>query len=244
LTINKWNKSPKFLGVRYGESAERDERLNEEAKILSCTATGECGPDFEYNRAISKPNLLTYGPIKQWKACAIWDWLTIYAPKYGFDNSELVNHYNMHSWLHDREHAIENGMDESQSLRYGCWYCPMVYNDKTAAHLAKENPKVAEMMEFADKYLRRGGYSWKKNNREILYKFDGTSVSGTLDISFCEQIMDWFNTFESKWGESLLLPWQKMMIESILEWRRSGGTIQDANRLRRMPLEEWGLAIE
>ena len=243
LRMNKWNKSPKFLGVRYGESAERDERLKEEDKILSCTATGECGPDYDYNRM--GKTLPKFAPIKQWKACAVWDWLTIYSSEYSFDNQELINHYDMNGWMHDRDQAIEHGMDESQNLRYGCWYCPMVYNDKTAEHLSKKDPMVGEMMTFANDYLRRGGKAWKSMNRQRLTKMDGEEVQGVLDIDFSWEMYNWMLDFEKRWNQPLLNQWQKGMIEAALEWRTQGGTWQNdftspfKTTAKNQTLEQW-----
>lgn len=227
LTMNKWNRKPQLLGVRYGESETRDEQLKQgdEQQILSCTATGECGPDFLYFK-IGK-TIPKFAPIKQWRACAVWDWLTIYAPEYGFDNSELINHYNMNSWLHEREDAHKNGIDESQGLRYGCWFCPLVYNDRTAKWLSESNPMVSEMMTFTDEYLRPGGKTRKVANRNILSKMDGTTSNAMLSLEICQEMYDWMLDFETRWDHPLLTKWQKQMIEAVMGWRAFGGTIQE-----------------
>jgi len=245
LRMNGWNKKPQLIGVRYGESSIRDESLkkSDEERILTCTATGECGPDYLYQRM--GKTIPKFAPIKQWKACAVWDWLTIYAHQYGFDNQELIDHYNMNSWLHEREEAHEKGIDEAQGLRYGCWFCPLVYNDKTAAHLAKSNQMVAEMMQFADEYVRRGGLMWKKKNREMMHRLDGTSTDGLMHPDFSEEVLQWFEDFEKRWNYPLLNNWQKSMIRGALEWRREGGTIQmsEIDWHTGNPSDDFGITI-
>jgi DNA sulfur modification protein DndC len=98
-----WDNAPILLGVRRGESDRRD-------AILSCTLGGECGPDYQYLRLIRRASSAqkAVAPIKAWGTCAVWDWLVLKAPEYGFDNSELADLY---------------GPDGS--LRYGCWCCPL-----------------------------------------------------------------------------------------------------------------------
>lgn len=92
-----WFGSPVLIGVRYGESERRD-------KILSCSVGGECGPDVILRHDASVPKVQ---PIVEWAQCAVWDFLTLIAPGYGFNPKGLQDHY---------------GPDGD--LRYGCWSCP------------------------------------------------------------------------------------------------------------------------
>lgn len=190
-----WGKAPLFLGVRRGESNRRDE-------ILPCTLGGECGPDYLYlklkNHASSAQRAMA--PIVNWSQCAVWDFLNIVAPHYGFDNSALTSAYG------------------DGSLRYGCWSCPLIHCDRTAEYLSQDDPKIKELMGFADTVLRQGGAAWFPENRELI-RINGNLQDGRLSLEFCQRLYRWMLDFEEKWNYPLLNSWQKGMIQALWEWR-------------------------
>jgi DNA sulfur modification protein DndC len=183
---------PVLLGVRYGESDRRD-------KILSCSVGGECGPDVMLHRDRKVPKVQ---PIVKWSQCAVWDFLTLIALSYGFEPQGLIDHY---------------GPDGS--LRYGCWSCPLIYDDKTGRYLAKFNPPLAELVRFANQQFRSGGAAWKVQNRELFKKSDALK-DGRLSLSYCKRLFDWMVDFEHRYGQQLLEPWQKLLIQGLWEYRR------------------------
>lgn len=193
--------APVFLGVRYGESGRRDETLQKEAKlqILSCTLGGECGPDYMYNK-LKQPKVQ---PIEKWRQCAVWDFLTLIAPSYGFDNQGLVDHY---------------GPDGS--LRYGCWSCPLIYNDRTAKWLSTHNPILYELVTWTDANLRRGGAAWEPKNRELFQASENNDVKdGRLAPHYCKRLYDELLEIGYRHGIELLTQWQRMAIKAEWEWR-------------------------
>ena len=101
-----------FTGVRQGESAARDSRLT-----TACSKDGaECGQGyFQQNPPDAVDD--TLAPIMHWRVCHVWDWLTFFAPQYGFSTSVVAEIY---------------GGDEAQetNARTGCVGCNLVSEDK------------------------------------------------------------------------------------------------------------------
>lgn len=104
----------KFLmltGVRLGESAARDQRI-----ALSCSRDGaECGQGWFQERT---PGSVadTLAPLLHWRVCHVWDWLTLFAPGYGFPTSMVAEVY---------------GGDEAEEVnaRTGCVGCNLTSKD-------------------------------------------------------------------------------------------------------------------
>lgn len=89
-----------ITGRHFGESATRDERLNN-----SCSS-GECGVDKIQN---------SYDPIKNFRDCDVWD-LIFYA-------DGTVLHEGVFNAL---KSTYEGNTSEKGSLRMGCFMCPVI----------------------------------------------------------------------------------------------------------------------
>lgn len=200
-----WGTAPKLLGVRYGESERRD-------RVLSCTLGGECGPDSLYNRLLrskKETRETLVQPIINWRQCAVWDFLTLIAPGYGFDNDSLVKHY---------------GPDGS--LRYGCWSCPLIFDDRTAEYLKEKNPVLFELIIWVNENLRRGGEAWQPYNRELFDLGEAGIKDGLLAMHYCRRLYAELLEMGVRFGVELLNQWQRAMIKSIWDWRESLPKIQ------------------
>ncbi|MBA2391169.1 MAG: phosphoadenosine phosphosulfate reductase family protein [Ktedonobacteraceae bacterium] len=106
-----------LTGVREGESAMRDKRLT-----IACSKDGaECGQGYFQ---LNPPDAVddTLAPILHWRVCHVWDWLTFFAPQYGFRTSIVAEIY---------------GGDEAQetNARTGCVGCNLVSEDKMLVRL-------------------------------------------------------------------------------------------------------------
>lgn len=104
----------KFLmltGVRLGESAARDQRI-----ALSCSKDGsECGQGwFQIQTPASVADVLA--PLLHWRVCHVWDWLTFFAPQYGFSTQMVAEAY---------------GGNEAEEInaRTGCVGCNLASKD-------------------------------------------------------------------------------------------------------------------
>lgn len=186
-----WNDATRLIGSRFKESERRD-------KILSCTVGGECGPDYAVFRDKNTPKVL---PIARWRQCAVWDFLNLIATSEGFDITGLTYHY---------------GPDGN--LRYGCWSCPLVYNDPTGQYLAQHNPAYAELVEWTNSHFRRGGLAFNSSNREMFEK-DGDVKDGRLSLAYCRSLYHWILSWEIKHGIKLLESWQTKAILAEWEYR-------------------------
>lgn len=198
--------APVFLGVRYGESARRDETMTrEEAKaerrklkpeILSCTVGGECGPDFMFHSRIENK----VSPIDRWRQCAVWDFLNFIAPvELDVNNDGLAEHY---------------GPD--LDLRYGCWSCPLIFNDKTAEYMKHSTPILYDLIIWTNAHLRRGGSAWRSENREEFLREDGR-----LSMRWCKDRYEDLLRIGANYGIELLSLQQKAMIKAIWLYREA-----------------------
>lgn len=111
-----------LTGVRLGESAIRDQRIN-----VSCSKDGaECGQGW-YQEGLKNDLCSTLAPILHWRVCNVWDWLKVFAPmeKYGKWNTSIL--------------ADAYGGDEAEELnaRTGCIGCPLASKDKALDEIIK-----------------------------------------------------------------------------------------------------------
>lgn len=101
-----------LTGVRLGESQVRDARIS-----LSCSTDGECGQGWFHK---DRPGIsMALAPLVHWRLCHVEDWLSLFAPSYGFDTSVLCQMYGL-----GRED------DQETAMRTGCAGCMLVYRDR------------------------------------------------------------------------------------------------------------------
>jgi len=160
--ITEKNKKILMLtGVRLGESAVRDQRIN-----VSCSKDGgECGQGW-YQTGLQNDLCSTLAPILHWRVCNVWDWLKYFAPlpQYGGWNTTLV--------------ADAYGGDEAEEInaRTGCLGCPLVDKDKSLDTVLKneywEYLRPLKKLKLIYREMRRPKYRLRKNGDE--YRKDGT----------------------------------------------------------------------
>jgi DNA sulfur modification protein DndC len=149
-----------LTGVRLGESAVRDQRIN-----TSCSKDGgECGQGW-YQTGLQNDLCSTLAPILHWRVCNVWDWLKVFAPmpKHGgWDTTLLADAY---------------GGEEAEEInaRTGCLGCPLVEKDKSLDTILK-NPKweylrPLKRLKVLYREMRFPKYRLRKNGNE--YKKDG-----------------------------------------------------------------------
>lgn len=158
---SKGEKVLMLTGVRLGESAVRDQRIN-----VSCSKDGgECGQGW-YQTGLQNDLCATLAPILHWRVCNVWDWLKVFAPmpKYGGWSTELV--------------ADAYGGDEAEEInaRTGCLGCPLVDKDKSLDTVLM-NPKweyLRPLKKLKELYreMRLPQHRLRKDGQE--FKKDGT----------------------------------------------------------------------
>ena len=130
-------------GVRYSESQKRKERL-----VASCANGGECGQDFWFMNGPKGRNQDYHAPIVEWRTCKVWDFLAFSAPQFGWPTENLFKLYGF------------------QDLRFGCWICTLMKEDRTMQALA-DRPgmnDLKELLEFRKRIVELG---WDKERRVI-----------------------------------------------------------------------------
>ena len=112
-----------FTGVRQGESAVRDQRIQ-----VACSRNGaECGQGW-YQRDLASPYVFTLAPLLHWRVCHVWDWLMFHAPapEYGGWPVQSL--------------AIAYGGEEAEEInaRTGCVGCPVASRDKALETVVRQ----------------------------------------------------------------------------------------------------------
>ena len=154
-----------FNGVRIGESAIRDRRIQQQM-ALSCSRNGsECGQGY-FQRDLDEKICDKLSPILHWRVCHIWDWLMLDAPNFKF-NTELL------ATVYGGDEAIE------KNARTGCICCPLASKD-----LALES--LSQMSEWS--YLKpllemRSLYQWARKFENRLQKVGERKKDGSFTKS-------------------------------------------------------------
>jgi DNA sulfur modification protein DndC len=150
-----------LTGVRLGESAVRDQRIN-----VSCSKDGgECGQGW-YQTGLQNDLCSTLAPILHWRVCNVWDWLKVFAPakKYGGWNTTLL--------------ADAYGGDEAEEInaRTGCLGCPLVEKDKSLDTILKNDNwkylRPLKELKLIYREMRLPKHRLRKDGQE--FKKDGT----------------------------------------------------------------------
>lgn len=182
-----------LVGVREGESQERDRRLR-----FGC-GRGECGPAM-----VGKTSIFpTAAPLLNWRACEVWNFLIFTAPGWGWPTEELWRLYG-----------------EDERVRYGCWVCPLVREDRAmSAAIASadgERPVLEAMANFREELLH---ITRDPNNREL--RADGRP--GKLTWKIRHMLLQKLLTLQNRTGRTLIEPDELHQILHLWEKEASDG---------------------
>ena len=123
-----------LTGVRFGESADRDRRMNH-----SCRRGGECGQGVWFQDS-ARLRAAYLAPIAYWRECDVWDFLNYIAPEWGYPTRDL-------------EQNVYNGRE----TRFGCWMCTVVRQDKAMEKITShpEWTHLRPLLEFRRHVLQQ-----------------------------------------------------------------------------------------
>ena len=122
---------------------------------MSCSKNGsECGQGHYHH--ISRGWIDQLAPLIHWRVCAIWDWLSIYAPMAKFGSWET----GLLAQAYGGEEA------EEKNARTGCIGCNLVSKDKALLEIVKI-PKWEYLSPLLD---LRQMYAWLKLPKNRLRK--------------------------------------------------------------------------
>ncbi|MCK8817158.1 DNA phosphorothioation system sulfurtransferase DndC [Natroniella sulfidigena] len=172
--LSKYNEAIVVLGVRKGESASRDQVLNNsqiEGKTL--------------RRHQSLNNAYIYAPIEEFSVSDVWHFLlNHYDSKspWDTDNYKLYKLYNDSNA--ECPMVISKDTKACGNSRFGCWTCTVVKEDKSLTGFIKSGQKwLRPLLEFrnwlynirSDRSMRE-----KKRSNGIIYTIerDGKSLRG------------------------------------------------------------------
>lgn len=179
-----------LTGVRYSESQKRKERL-----VASCANGGECGQDFWFMNGPKGRNQDYHAPIVEWRTCKVWDFLAFTAPQLGWPTENLFKLYGF------------------QDLRFGCWTCTLMKEDRTMQDLAKrsEMEGLKELLEFRQRIVELGWDSGRRVKRP-----DGKN--GPMDLMTRKQLLAELLELQDKAGTILISGAEVDIIKA--EWKK------------------------
>lgn len=171
----------KFLvitGVRRGESAQRDQRI----ETVCSKDDGECGLGMWLGPTENQP-YSTLAPLLHWRVCQIWDWLTFEEHRHGFPTRPIATIYG----------------EEEQ--RTGCIACPLASHDHVLQSVVDRLPEwayLAPLLELREMWdeMRKPQYRKRKRGERIT---DGSFSSHPMRLGpltmearvhFMERVLD------------------------------------------------------
>lgn len=153
-----------LTGVRRGESAMRDARIN-----ISCSRDGaECGQGW-FQTSTPESVADTLAPLDHFRVCHVWDLLTFLAPGWGLPTERIAEVY---------------GGEEKEELnaRMGCVGCNLVEEDRALNRLIRlpQYAYLAPLTELRPLYreLTKPQYRLRKDGSET--RKDGSLVSNPM----------------------------------------------------------------
>lgn len=148
-----------ITGVRFNESSSRNASL-----YAACKRGGECGQGlwFWQKDALGVSYL---APIVNWLDCDVWDFLSLEMAAQGWPTKQLFELYQ-----------------QGQNLRFGCWMCTVVRQDKTMEKLIEhgEDKSLRVLLDFQLKV--RNTTSVITNPRSRVKRVDGNPGKLRLSI--------------------------------------------------------------
>src|SRR2546428_8068193 len=180
-----------LTGVRFGESASRDQNLK-----LSCATGGECGQDYWFFKGPSGSNRSYYAPIVKWRTCKVWDFLVFVAPTLGWPTDQLFALYG------------------NQDLRFGCWTCSLVRRDRTMEEIMKRPgmEHLAELHAFRNEIIARCRDPANRTKRP------NGRIGAAVKLEGRRQLLRKLLGLEKRLGMRLITPEEVTAIRR--EWRK------------------------
>lgn len=104
-----------IIGLRIGESANRDKRIR-----IACSSKngGECGTGW-FEETTPSEVAHSLSPLLHWRTCHVWDWLMLHRKQHGFDTSMVAEVYDQDA----------DGSAHEVLARTGCLVCPVASRD-------------------------------------------------------------------------------------------------------------------
>jgi len=194
-TVAQPNRTLILTGIRFGESQDRDRRLN-----YSCRRGGECGQGawFQYSSRLQAAYL---APIAYWRECDVWDFLNFWAPELGYPTNSL-------------EKEVYNGRE----TRFGCWMCTVVRQDKTMEKITAQ-PQWAHLRPLLEFRQRVKDLTSKVESRIIR----PDKKPGRLSLKTRKRLLDELLSLQASVKMKLISEEEVALIQRLWKDRRYRG---------------------
>jgi DNA sulfur modification protein DndC len=182
-------KTAVLVGLRFGESEARDQRLN-----TSCSKGAECGHGSWLDK--QRPNSFQIvSPIASWRTCHVWDFLRFEAPRAGLETAHLFDLYS-----------------NADFSRFGCWTCTLVERDNSMLNLISKPAyqHLAPLLWFHERLARLQHDPAAQDRDE-----HGRRLG--LSLAVRKQLLAEITILERVMGMQILSPGERAFIESALE---------------------------
>jgi DNA sulfur modification protein DndC len=182
-----------LTGVRFNESRNRNASLH-----ASCRRGGECGQGLWFWQRKGL-NVSYLAPIVGWSACDVWDFLMLVMSEKGWPTRELFELYL-------------NG----QSLRFGCWMCTVVRQDRTVSRLLEDgrNQVLAPLLKYRN--MVQENTSAKLHPESRIRRSDG--ALGRLTLRTRKKLYQQLLEIQDKTKLQLITQAERRAIRSF--WRK------------------------
>jgi DNA sulfur modification protein DndC len=176
--------------------------------MASCATGGECGQDFWYTRGPDGSNRHYYAPVIHWRTCKVWDFLAFVAPQLGWPTENLFRLYG------------------AQDLRFGCWTCTLVKEDRTMMNLIKreEFKDLKELFDFRNLVDQLG-----RDKTRRVKRLDGKA--GPINMATRRELLEGLLALQDHTGRPLITSEEVRAITK--EWERVSWRNENTGRMQR-----------
>jgi DNA sulfur modification protein DndC len=162
------------LGVRSGESATRDQVMNNYAIK---------GSRLRRHRSLT--GAFVYSPIEEFNVDDVWKYLLAVKSPWGVKNRKLVAMYR-NAQSGECPLVVDTSTPSCGNSRFGCWVCTVVDRDSSMESMVENGEDwMQALLDFRDSLashkdpqVKRKLRQYKRRNGRVTQKPDGTLIPG------------------------------------------------------------------
>ena len=186
-TIGRFKKTVLALGLRKGESKNRDSALKKHR------VTGELLSEHSKTEGA-----LVYLPIVDFCTEDVWMYLLTNASPWGANNKDLVTLYRNASAQGECPLVVDNTTPSCGNSRFGCWTCTVVRKDKSMEGLIDNGEEwMIPLLEYRDMLAETQQPAARKQIRSA-HRKDGKLKIGRYTLTFRKQLLERLLTLQQQ----------------------------------------------
>ena len=191
-----------FVGLRKEESSDRARSLKKRVET-----------DFKLSDSTEFP---TYAPLIDIKEREIWEFLINHNPPYGGSYKRVIELYKEARGECPLMPSQVKDFKSGCGMRFGCWVCTLVREDKTLKNQIKEYLDLKPFYEFREFMIRLCSSPESRSGIRRNGKFIGEG-KGVLKISVRKRLLEELLKLQSKIGNKLISNSELKLIRTIWE---------------------------